>query len=119
MVPPWQGCWAGQYKAVQWGELRLQPDLGSDSISSTDKQSDSVNLSFLICQKEITIKSDMFVKHYNQHGTKNTVQFPGGSEVKASACNAGDLGSIPGLGRSPGEGNGNYPFKELSLYKFV
>ena len=33
--------------------------------------------------------------------------FPGGSEVKASACNAGDLDSIPGLGRSPGEGNGN------------
>ena len=33
--------------------------------------------------------------------------FPGGSEVKASACNARDLGSIPGLGRSPGEGNGN------------
>ena len=29
------------------------------------------------------------------------------SEVKASACNAGDLGLIPGLGRSPGEGNGN------------
>ena len=33
--------------------------------------------------------------------------FPGGSEGKASACNAGDLGSVPGLGRSPGEGNGN------------
>ena len=33
--------------------------------------------------------------------------FPGGSEVKASACNAGDLGSIPGSRRSPGEGNGN------------
>ena len=33
--------------------------------------------------------------------------FPGGSEVKASACNAGDLGSIPGSGRFPGEGNGN------------
>ena len=32
--------------------------------------------------------------------------FPGGSEVKASACNAGDLGSIPGLGRSPAEGDG-------------
>ena len=30
-----------------------------------------------------------------------------GSEVKASAWNAGDPGSIPGLGRSPGEGNGN------------
>ena len=33
--------------------------------------------------------------------------FPGGSSVKKSACNAGDLGSIPGLGRFPGEGNGN------------
>ena len=33
--------------------------------------------------------------------------FPGGSEVKASASNEGDPGSIPGLGRSPGEGNDN------------
>ena len=33
--------------------------------------------------------------------------FPGGSEGKASAYNAGDLGLIPGSGRSPGEGNGN------------
>ena len=33
--------------------------------------------------------------------------FSGGSEVKVSASNAGDLGLIPGLGRSPGEGNGN------------
>ena len=33
--------------------------------------------------------------------------FPGGSGGKASAYNAGDPGSIPGLGRSPGEGNGN------------
>ena len=31
--------------------------------------------------------------------------FPGGSASEESACNAGDLGSIPGLGRSPGEGN--------------
>ena len=36
-----------------------------------------------------------------------TFSIPGGSEVKASAWNAGDLGLIPGLGRSPGEGNGN------------
>ena len=33
--------------------------------------------------------------------------FPGGSDGKASAYNVGDLGSIPGSGRSPGEGNGN------------
>ena len=36
------------------------------------------------------------------------MDFPGGSEGKASAYNAGDLGSIPGSGRSPGEGNGNH-----------
>ena len=33
--------------------------------------------------------------------------FPGGSDSKESACNAGDLDSIPGSGRSPGEGTGN------------
>ena len=33
--------------------------------------------------------------------------FPGGSDGKASAYNEGDPGSIPGLGRPPGEGNGN------------
>ena len=33
--------------------------------------------------------------------------FPGGSDSKESTCNAGDLGSIPGLGRSPGEGHDN------------
>ena len=41
--------------------------------------------------------------------------FPGGSDGKESASNEGDLGSLPGLGRSPGEGNGNplqYPCLE-------
>ena len=37
----------------------------------------------------------------------NTRGFPGGSDGKASTCNVGDLSSIPGLGRSPGGGNGN------------
>ena len=44
--------------------------------------------------------------------------FPGNSEGKASACNAGDLGSIPGLERCPGEGNGyplQYPGLENSM----
>ena len=34
------------------------------------------------------------------------LDFPGSSDGKESACNVGDLSSIPGLGRSPGEGNG-------------
>ena len=37
----------------------------------------------------------------------NIMGFSGGSDSKASTCNAGDPGSIPGLERSPGEGNGN------------
>ena len=44
--------------------------------------------------------------------------FPGGSEDEASACNAGDPGSIPGLGQSPGEGHGypvHYSFLENSM----
>ena len=39
--------------------------------------------------------------------TPVSLGFPGGSDGKESACNAGDLGSIPGLGRSPGGGHGN------------
>ena len=46
------------------------------------------------------IKSEM--KHILE-----AMSFPAGSDGKASACNAGDPGSIPGLGRCPGERNGN------------
>ena len=43
-----------------------------------------------------------FSPHPLQH-----LGFPGGSDGKESACNVGDLGSVPGSGRSPGGGNGN------------
>ena len=39
--------------------------------------------------------------------TFTNMGFPGGSDGKESNCNEGDLGSTPGLGRSPGGGNGN------------
>ena len=42
--------------------------------------------------------------------TPEFLGFPGGSAGKESTCNVGDLGSTPGLGRSPGEGNG-YPLQ--------
>ena len=42
------------------------------------------------------------------------MDFPGGSAGKELACNVGDLGLIPGLGRSPGEGNG-YPLQYSGL----
>ena len=44
----------------------------------------------------------------------NLLGFPGGSDGKESACNAGDLGSIPGSGRFSGEGNG-YPRQSSCL----
>ena len=44
----------------------------------------------------------------------NTQGFPCGSAGKESSCNAGDLGSTPGLGRSPGEGKG-YPLQYSGL----
>ena len=44
--------------------------------------------------------------------------FPGGSAGKESTCSAGDLGLIPGLGRSPGEGNGN-PLQYSGLENFM
>ena len=46
------------------------------------------------------------------------LDFPGGSAGKESALNEGDLGLIPGLGRSPGQGNG-YPLQYSCLENFM
>ena len=56
------------------------------------------------CQDSISTISPS--EEENQHAL-SFICFPGDSEVKVSAWNAGDPGSIPGSGRSPGEGNGN------------
>ena len=45
--------------------------------------------------------------HLSLTNNSMLMDFPGSSDGKASACNAGDLGSIPGSGRSPEERNGN------------
>ena len=52
-------------------------------------------------------KNEQFISREQVWGriVVKTSGFPGGSDGKASACNAGDLGLIPGSGRSPGEGN--------------
>ena len=49
-----------------------------------------------------------------KRGSKKYLGFPGGSDAKVSPYNARDLGSIPGLGRSPGEGSG-YPLQYSGL----
>ena len=47
------------------------------------------------------------MKKYELPVLRLTLGFPGGSDSTESACNAGDLDLMSGLGRSPGEGNGN------------
>ena len=54
-------------------------------------------IKFLVRQKYISFLKYIYFMY----------DFPGGSDSKASACNAGELGSVPGWGRSPGEGNGD------------
>ena len=68
---------------------------------------------YIFCLKEnkFQIISYSFSSSYMVHFLKD---FPGGSDGKASACNVEDPGSIPGLGRYPGEVNGN-PLKYSCL----
>ena len=49
---------------------------------------------------------------------EHSLDFPGGSDGKVSAYNVGDLGSIPGLGRSPKEGKG-YPLQYSGLENYM
>ena len=51
----------------------------------------------------------MFEDIVNMQSLIMDINLVGGSAVKKSACNEGDMGAIPGLGRSPGGGNGNPP----------
>ena len=69
-----------------------------------------MHFSCCLCHGSSFILSSLWNKYF----WIPTVGFPGGSEVKASTRNAGDLGSIPGSGRSPGEGNDN-PLQDSCL----
>ena len=64
-------------------------------------------------QAQFNIRKSMY---YTTLMKVKNLGFPGGSAGKKSACNLGDLGSIPGLGRSPGEENG-YPLQYSGLKK--
>ena len=61
---------------------------------------------------------DIIMNSYILKSSNVLRDFPGDSESKESACNAGDSGSIPGSGRSPGEGNGN-PLYHSCLENFM
>ena len=53
------------------------------------------------------MEDDSVIKRNRILINATSLDFPGGSDGQVSAYNSGDPGSIPGMGRSPGEGNGN------------
>ena len=87
----WRGRWEG---GSGWG-THVNPWLFHFNVWQNPLQ---LKKKYLVFKKKIKLRIKMSLKNFI---------FPGGSEVKASACKVGDLGSIPGLGRSPGERNGN------------
>ena len=101
------------YNNVEWYCLCQGPDL-RNSVGSVPDHQIKANISIMQVTDYYYFGFPVHIKvRFNLYCGRLSVQyhyvfgFPGGSEVKASACNAGDLGSIPGSGRSPGEGNGN------------
>ena len=62
--------------------------------------------------------TSFFFFKFSKYLTSSYYMFPGGSDGKESSCNAGDLGSIFGSGRSPGEGTG-YPLQYSCLENFI
>ena len=96
--PPAKGLQASLL-SVSFQGITVSPggkDLGSICCSFCPR--DTHNPSNLVS------KAVFLVYHFE---TLQSYSFPGGSDGKVSACDAGDPGWIPGLGRSPGERNGN------------
>ena len=95
LLSPWD------FSILSWVAISFSRDLPDSGIKpvSPALQADSLLLSYG--------EFFFFYKGINPFDGGSTFLwgFPGGSEVRASACNAGDPGSIPGSGRSPGEGN--------------
>ena len=65
------------------------------------------NLDSILKGRDISLPTKIHLVKAMFLSSCHVLGFPGGSDSKASACNAGNPGSIPGSGRSPGEGNGN------------
>ena len=106
LLPRW---WNG---TVEHLRLKLQEDLGSNSKSAGYKVLNNLSSCFYTTTAcTIPMSQALCYQTDPQYNLSNedlaNVDFPGGSDGKVSVYNVGDPGSIPGLGRSPGEGNGN------------
>ena len=86
-----------------WNSPGQNSEVGSLSLLQGILPTQGSNPGLLHCRQ--TLYCLPWWRHFTVFPGKT--DFPGGSDGKASAYGAGDLGLIPGLGRSPGEGNGN------------
>ena len=64
-------------------------------------------MSMVIFLNDCILDHEVILNKFQKADTLQVMGFPGGSDGKASACNEGDLGSIPGSERYPGKRNGN------------
>ena len=92
---------------IDWFDLAIQGTIES----SPAPQFESISSLVLNLVYDPTLTS---IRDYGKNHSFDYRGLPGGPADKESTCNAGDLGSIPGLGRSPGEGKG-YPFQYSGL----
>ena len=99
----------------QFMELYRQRDVeASWKLTFSHQTTNAEHVSFPVPVYMLVTVSFALLHPFSSHGVHNfgllyqvISGFPGGSDGKESPCNAGDLGSIPGSGRSSGEGNGN------------
>ena len=110
------------------GRVNVQTTLGSRDAKMSNSLCCFVEFSSLIAPlvKNSPAMQEILVRFLGQEDhwrgdrlpTPVFLGFPGGSAGKELACNAGDLGSVPGLGRSPGEGKG-YPLQYSGLENYI
>ena len=100
-------CQARPGPRMQLRRCQYGPDRSSLSTPSTE-------LPFRITHRLNSFVAGSLLCSYNCYFLTYKQGFPGGSERKEFTCHRGDLGSVPGLGRSPGEGN-SHPLQYSGL----
>ena len=105
MEVQWFRCWASLQRALVLALFRvLVNHMPPGTASNFKTQKEQYQLNFRCATLENT---QQLLGLFIWLNLELPWGYPRGSDSKASACNAGDQGSIPGLGRSPGEGNGS------------
>ena len=89
-----------------WSDLAAAAASSKIGDVSHQSQARSVRITSILIFIKPSVLSD-YLRSFTSSNENNYYLFPGGSDRKESACNAGDMGSIPGSGRFPGGGNGN------------